>query len=140
VSRRRAQSQPDPEFFIDRSLGRYQLAGALREIGWTVHTHFEVYGDRDEDVDDVEWVAYAGEHGYVVLMRDTRIRRRAVERQALVDAGVRAFVLTAGQVTAEVYIETVLSHRHRILQRARKRGPTIFAVRASGVEKLRLPP
>src|SRR3990172_1124596 len=34
-----------PEFFIDRSLARRDVAEALRGAGWLVRTHLEVFGD-----------------------------------------------------------------------------------------------
>jgi hypothetical protein len=49
---------------------------------------------------DESWLKTAGEQGWVVLLRDQRIRHRANERAALLGAGVAAFVFTGGQVTA----------------------------------------
>jgi PIN like domain len=43
---------------------------------------------------DDEWLPVAGEHEWVVLMRDKRIRYRPGERHALLTNNVRAFVLT----------------------------------------------
>ena len=43
---------------------------------------------------DHEWLPVAGRHGWVVLMRDKRVRVRPGERQALVKNSVRAFILT----------------------------------------------
>jgi hypothetical protein len=43
---------------------------------------------------DHEWLPVAGRHGWVVLMRDKRVRARPGERQALVKNSVRAFILT----------------------------------------------
>lgn len=59
-----------PEFFVDRSLGRYAVPNALRAAGWTIRTHHEVYAERDEAVEDVEWLEYAGSSDLVVLTRD----------------------------------------------------------------------
>jgi hypothetical protein len=36
-----------PEFFIDRSLGRRHLAAALRDLGLTVHTMASAYGEAE---------------------------------------------------------------------------------------------
>lgn len=43
-------------FLIDRDIGRHQVPGALRERGQIVHTLFEVFGDRELFVTDVEWL------------------------------------------------------------------------------------
>ena len=63
-----------PEFFVDRSLGRHSVATALRSAGWAVTTHFEIYGARDEDVRDVEWLELCADRDLVVLTKDRRLR------------------------------------------------------------------
>ena len=67
-------SQPPPEFFVDRSLGRRRVAEALRRTGWSLCTHHEVFGGRDEEVHDVEWLEYCGRQGLPVLTNDRRLR------------------------------------------------------------------
>jgi hypothetical protein len=69
----------------------------MREAGANLVTPFEadLAGSTDE-----EWLAAIGEKGWLALMRDQNIRRRALERRALVAAGVGAFVCTAGEATA----------------------------------------
>jgi hypothetical protein len=121
--------EPPPEFFIDRSLGRRHLAEALRSHGLVVHTMASVYGEEvGQHVADERWLRDAGEHGWIVLMKDDAIRRRPAERDALVDAGVRAFCLTNAQLRAAEQTERFVSNRHRILQQARKPGPYIYGV------------
>lgn len=85
-----------PAFLIDRSLGRKHLAAALAGLGHTVHTLASVYGEvAAQELDDETWLADAGSRGWVVLMKDDAIRRRPAERDALADAGVRAFASVA---------------------------------------------
>lgn len=44
----------EPQFFVDRSLGRRRLPEGLRSDGWVLHTLAEVYGvPTDEAVADV---------------------------------------------------------------------------------------
>ena len=43
-----SRSQQPLEFFVDRSLGRRRVPQALRDAGWTLRTHHEIYGERDE--------------------------------------------------------------------------------------------
>jgi hypothetical protein len=65
-----------PHFFVDRSLGRIEVPHLLREDGWELTTLAEHYGEKTgQGVDDVDWLTVAGEHGWPVLMKDTRIRR-----------------------------------------------------------------
>ena len=42
---------------------------------------------------DAEWLPEVGRRGWVLLTKDREIRYRAAEREALLSAGVRAFVL-----------------------------------------------
>jgi hypothetical protein len=58
-------------FFVDRSLGRRIVPAALRDAGFAVVTHDEMFSD---DTSDEEWLAEAGARGWVVLMKDDRIR------------------------------------------------------------------
>ena len=93
--------RPLIEFFIDRSLGRKHLAQALGDLGFTVHTMASVYGERvAQELEDERWLADAGQHDWVVLMKDDAIRRRPAERDALAEAKVRAFCLTNAQLRA----------------------------------------
>ena len=88
-------SASPPEFFIDRSLGRHVVPSALRETGAVVHVMADVYGERiGQGLADEEWLRDAGESGWVVLMKDAKIRYRPAELEVVVDHGVRAFCLT----------------------------------------------
>lgn len=61
---------------------------------------------RDED-----WLKVAGPKGWFVLTKDQRIRYRAVELNALRNAKVGAFVLTAGGIEgtemAEIFVKAL---------------------------------
>jgi PIN like domain len=132
-----AQREPPPEFFIDRSLGRRHLADALRGHGYVVHTLSSVYGEqKGQLVEDERWLADAGIHGWVVLMKDDAIRRRPSERDALDASGVRAFCLTNANLRAEQQTARFVENRHRIEQQARKAGPYIYGVYESGLRRL----
>jgi hypothetical protein len=49
--------QPQPRFFLDRSLGRKAVPEALRAGGWNIVTLAEHYGTpADERVADVDWI------------------------------------------------------------------------------------
>ena len=85
-----------PEFFIDRSLARRDVAEALRGAGWLVRTHLEVFGDRDQEITDVEWLELCGREAWIVLTMDRRIRYHRAEVAAIRRHRVRAFVLTSG--------------------------------------------
>ena len=133
---RREPPKP-PEFFIDRSLGKKHLAEALRARGFTVHTMASVYGEkRAQEMPDEEWLRDAGTNGWVVLMKDDRIRTRPAERDALARAGVRAFCLTNAQLRAHEQTTRFVRNIGRIEQRCRKSGPFIYGVYDGGVRRL----
>jgi hypothetical protein len=105
-----------PEFFIDRSLGRRHLAQALRASGLVIHTMASVYGEEAaQQMPDEQWLRDVGASNWVVLMKDDAIRRRPAERDALIEAGVRAFCLTNAQLRAAEQTERFVSNRHRII-------------------------
>lgn len=130
-------SPSPPEFFIDRSLGRLVIAQGLRDRGWSVRTLHEVYGARDEKVQDVEWLARCGKEGWVALCKDTRIRYRTAERDAVIAHGVRLFVLTNGNLTGPQQVARFVDNERRILEEcATHPGPFIDVVHSTRIERL----
>lgn len=121
-------SQPRPEFFVDRSLGRRRVAEALRRAGWSICTHHEVFGDRDEEVEDVEWLEYCGREGLPVLTKDRRLRYRPEEIGAIRRHRVRAFVLTRGSLRAAEQAARFEANREDIAVACMESGPLVYAV------------
>lgn len=75
-----------------------------------------------------------GERSWIVLMKDQRIRRRTLEREALLRSGVRAFVLTAGSLQGPEMASIFVQNLPRIVRVARGRpGPFIAGVSRVGV-------
>lgn len=98
-------------FFVDRSLGRKIIPGALREAGEEVRVHDEHFR---QDTRDEVWLGDAGKRGWVVLTKDKHIRYRAVEIHALRAANVRAFVLNArgdlsGAEVGQIFVKALLA-------------------------------
>jgi PIN like domain len=131
-----SRSQLPPEFFVDRSLGRHRLPAALREAGWTLRTHHEVYGERDEEVPDVEWLSRCGQLGLPVLSKDRRLRYRPAEIDAIRRFRVRAFVLTSGALVAPEQAARFDRNRVRIEEACRAAAPLIVAVQASRIVRV----
>jgi uncharacterized protein with PIN domain len=77
-------------FFLDRQLGRYKMAGALRKAGLKVEIHDDHFS---QNAQDPEWLTVAGKKNWIVVTRDERIRYRVAEKQAIRRARVRAFVI-----------------------------------------------
>jgi PIN like domain len=127
----------DPEFFIDRSLGRRVVPDALRASGLVVHTMASVYGEPvAQRLRDEIWLREVGERGWVVLMKDDAIRRRPAERDALIAGGVRAFCLTNAQLRGEEQARRFVENKHRILRRVARPGPYIYGVYEGRVSRL----
>jgi hypothetical protein len=84
-------------FYLDESIYSRVLVDAMAGAGARVKTPAEVagFGAADE-----QWLSAVGKPGWIVLMRDQRVRFRHLEIGALAEAGVGAFVFTGGQATA----------------------------------------
>ena len=122
-----ASPQPpeDLTFFLDRQLGRYKVASALRAVGLTVEIHDDHFS---QSAPDTEWLAAAGENGWIVITRDDRIRYRVAEKQALRRARVRAFVLAArGDLRAEELAEIFLRALPKIRRTITEQQPPFIA-------------
>lgn len=87
----------EPIFFLDRSLGKFVVARALREAGATVEIHDDHF---PPDAKDEEWILEVGQRGWIVLTKDRQIRNRTLEVAAVAASGVQLFALTAAGVPA----------------------------------------
>lgn len=129
-------SLPPPEFFVDRSLGRRQVADALRIGGWKLRTHHEVFRFRDEEVPDVEWLEMCGRGDLPVLSKDKRLRYRREEIAAIRRYGVKAFVLARGSLRAAEQVDRFDRHREAIVVACGDSGPFIYAVHAERIVRI----
>jgi len=122
-----ASPKPPDEltFFLDRQLGRYKIAGALRKAGLKIEIHDDHF---PQDAQDPEWLTAAGKKNWIVITRDERIRYRVAERQAIRRAKVRAFVLAAqGDLRAEMLAEIFLKALPKIRRTVKKQKPPFIA-------------
>jgi hypothetical protein len=131
-------SASSPEFFVDRSLGRHVVANALRDAGAVVHPMADVYGERiGQGLIDEEWLRDTGERGWVVLMKDAKIRYRPAELQVLIDHGLRAFCLTNANLRGVEMAARFVDNLPRIVRVAEELpGPYIYGVYSDGVRAL----
>lgn len=124
-------------FFLDRSLGGVQVPRMLRDAGIEVVTLGEHYGvPADETIADVEWLELAGSRKWPVLMKDTRIRYRASERQALLAHGVQAFCLTNANLKAAQIAEQFLISMDRIRAAIKLEGTCLYAVQNGRITRI----
>lgn len=128
----------EPVFFIDRSLGRRWVSEALLRAGLRVQIHDEHFAP---STPDVEWLRVAGQRGWVVLTKDDRIRRHPLERRALIEAGVRVFVVKLNDAQGKE-IASLLEQRAASLANFARAQPPPFVASLSrrGIRLLRLRP
>lgn len=112
------------EFFIERSLGSRIVAARLRAAGCVVHTHAEFF---KPDAPDTEWLEAVGCKGWIVLSKDDRIRYRPLEKKALIESGVRAFILTGKGGTGEEMAGSLLHALPAILHLCGSASPPFIA-------------
>jgi PIN like domain len=129
-------SPPPLEAFVDRGLGRYLVPQALRDAGLVVHTMVEVFGSREQDVADDEWLERAGRDGWIVFTKDKRIRYRHVEIEAIRTHGVKAFVLASGNLTGQQQAARFVANLGRIRTVAQEDGPYVYAVHERRIARL----
>ena len=83
-------------YFVDECLGQHLVADALRNAGAHVEVHHQHFPPGAPDAD---WLPVVGQRRWIVLTKDRHIRRRELEISAIIHARVRAFVLTAADLT-----------------------------------------
>ncbi|NOT49597.1 MAG: hypothetical protein HOP17_17875 [Acidobacteria bacterium] len=83
------------EIFIDRSLGK-KIALPLELAGAIVHLHDDHFA---QNVEDQVWLSAVGKQGWLVLTKDQRIRRRPLERDALMNANLKVFCFMSGNIS-----------------------------------------
>jgi uncharacterized protein with PIN domain len=124
-----------PVFFIDRALGAYDVAEALRKAGAHVEVHDAHFQD---DEDDTVWLPGVGAHGWIVLTKDERISRRRLEIDALMNARVGAFILTRSDLTGPQMADAFVRALPRMERFAQKRErPFVAMVSPSGTITLK---
>jgi uncharacterized protein YfiM (DUF2279 family) len=116
-------------YFVERPLGK-GVGRALRQSGYTVVLHAEVFPDRAED--DV-WISAAAANGWVALGSDVRLRFTPGLKRAVFLSGLRLFTLArnhwSGQEKAAAFIAAMPAIQ-RLLHRLP--GPFIATVSKAG--------
>ncbi len=123
-----------PEFLVDRSLGRYEVANAIRARGFAVHTLFEVYGAKEETLPDTVWLADAGRNGWPVLTANPHIKRVRHELAVVQAEAVRMFTLPRGNLTGRDQVARFLANLDAIVQACQRPGPYIYSVLPDRIE------
>jgi hypothetical protein len=124
------------EFLLDRALG-IGLAEAICARGYVVHTLRSIYGEeRAQEIPDEEWIPEAAILNRVIFTKDDAIRRFPPARHAAFTSGAKIFCLPNAHMKTLQMQQRFLDNLNRILQRARKNGPFMYAVDARGLRLL----
>lgn len=102
------ESEQEIIFFIDRCLGKKQVAKAFQSSGIAVEIHDDHFGQNAQDVD---WLPEIGKRGWVVLTKDAKISKNHLERMAVTNAGISMFTLASqnlsGKQMADIFLGAV---------------------------------
>jgi predicted nuclease of predicted toxin-antitoxin system len=122
---------PDPGavFFIDRSLGSKVVAETLRAAGVAVEIHDAHFA---RDCADEVWIAEVAARGWIIVTKDERILRRALELAALEDSGAAAFVLRGGDMKGERAARSLSEALPRIASLLRSHTRPLIVTVSSG--------
>jgi hypothetical protein len=112
----------------------------LRQAGWKLRKHVEVFAARDESVADVEWLEYCGHEGLIVLAKDRRLRYRPSEIAVIKEYRLKAFVLSSANLKAAEQIRRFLDNAERIKEACTRTGPFIYSVQTRRIARLFPPP
>src|SRR5262249_34671960 len=108
-------------FFTDADLPGQRIADAIaKSSGARVEQHNNHFGRRTEDVD---WLPYVGRRDWVVVTADKRIKRRLFERETLINAGVRSFVLGSGNLGVQAIIAILTTAMPAMLKLIAEQDP-----------------
>jgi hypothetical protein len=124
------------KFYFDENLG-IQLSNGLREFGEdTCHSRDCSFNGVADDI----WLRYVGDQGWFLITVDRRIRRRPLEKEALIQHKVGAFFLLGKSMSRWAYVEQLVRSWNRIKEiAARERRPFAYSISNRGTQILRMP-
>lgn len=95
---------------------------------------------QDETIEDTDWLQLCGKRGWLVLMKDDRIRYVAAERHALVESRVRAAVtITNANLPALEMMQRIIRALTDLAEISRVReGPFRFALQQNRIDEIPL--
>ena len=120
-------------FFLDRASESKSLRTALQAIGARVEIHRDHY---EEDEDDQIWLPDVALKGWVIISQD---QFNELERQAIRNAGGRAFLIVEGSASGNEQAAIVTGAMRRML-RMLKAIPAPFIARIYRAKRVLLIP
>ena len=89
-----------------------------------MNTFADIFGP---GVKDVDWLTALRGRDWIILTKDKNIRRRPLEAQALIGAGLKVFVVTAIDLTGEETGQILVKALPKIRRFCKKRLPPFIA-------------
>jgi len=122
-------------FFIDRSLGRYDIPNYLKSKGLKVEIHDDHFAPQTKDE---EWLECVGRKGWIVITKDKHIRTRNNEKQMVQKHAVAVFALTRGEFNGTKMAQIIEKALDKIIKAVEKEiPPYIFSItKSSNIKKL----
>ncbi len=128
-------SQPEPfVLFLDETLHNCKpIHAALETMGVEYIRHGSIFAP---GVEDTEWLPRAGREQWPVLTSDKRIRFNQLERQQVMEHGVRQFVFSSGNLSGAMMGEILKIAKSQIRKVLAEHEPPFIAciTRAGKVE------
>ncbi len=123
-------------WFIDRSLGRHDVANALRGVGARVVVHDDQFA---QDADDEVWLAAVGRNGWIAISGDKSILKSPAEKVALGGAGVGIFFVEKKGMTGPA-IGSLLAKLYPKMARLAEKytRPFVFTISGGGTITLKV--
>jgi len=124
----RARRRKSPTFYVDECLGRF-VAASLAQAGVDVRPWYEHFAGSP----DLEFLPLVGKNDWVFLTKDKNIRRNQLEVRAILNSGVRAFVVTATDLRREEMAALLLKAIPKMHRICHQRGPFVFNITETGL-------
>ena len=112
--------------YVDECLGR-GIALRLQSEGHDAKPFDEFAGKRD-----VDFLPIIGQREWVLLTKDKRIRKNQLEVEAILNAGIRAFVITATSLNHRQIADLVSNALPKITRICQQSGPFVYSITSTG--------
>lgn len=110
--------------YLDRNLGKHQVANALRDAGYAVEIHDD---HLPMDAPDEDWISLVGRKGWIALTKDKNIRYRYAELAAVKEHHARVIVIRAKNLTGAEMAVLVVRYNLKIQKYAADNSPPFVA-------------
>ena len=103
----------------------------LRRVGLKVKTIYQVYPrKKHEGIKDPQWIAKCGKEGWVAISGDKRIERNIENKQAVIDAKCKLFLLSDTNSLPEEWAAAIIVGREKMSSVIRKNaGPFLATIK-----------